>query len=56
MDDKDLKSILHKTFIEIYSDLEELADIAKKGSRQWKSMLQRLNRGANKIFWLLKFR
>ncbi|MCY9041422.1 hypothetical protein MOE48_08905, partial [Bacillus inaquosorum] len=25
------KSILHKTFIEIYSDLEELADIAKKG-------------------------
>ncbi|MCY7784669.1 MULTISPECIES: transcriptional regulator DegR [unclassified Bacillus (in: firmicutes)] len=31
MDDKDLKSILHKTFIEIYSDLEELADIAKKG-------------------------
>lgn len=31
MDDKDLKLILHKTFIEIYSDLEELADIAKKG-------------------------
>jgi hypothetical protein len=31
MDDKDLKSILHKTFREIYSDLEELADIAKKG-------------------------
>lgn len=31
MDDKDLRSILHKTFIEIYSDLEELADIAKKG-------------------------
>lgn len=31
MDDKDLKAILHKTFIEIYSDLEELADIAKKG-------------------------
>ncbi|NRF45508.1 transcriptional regulator DegR [Bacillus subtilis] len=31
MDDKDLKLILHKTFIEIYSDLEELVDIAKKG-------------------------
>lgn len=56
MDDKDLKSILHKTFIEIYSDLEELADIAKKGSRQWKNMLKRLNRGANKIFWRLRSR
>lgn len=50
MDDKDLKSILHKTFIEIYNDLEELADIAKKESHQWKSILKRLSRGANKIF------
>lgn len=56
MDDKDLKLILHKTFIEIYSDLEELADIAKKENRQWKSMLKRLNRDANKTFWRLKSR
>lgn len=31
MDDKDLKLIFYKIFIEIYSDLEELVDIVKKG-------------------------
>lgn len=50
MDDKDLKTILHKTFIEIYNDLEELADVAKKEGRHWKSTLKRLNKGVNKTF------
>ncbi|KJD53137.1 regulatory protein, partial [Bacillus amyloliquefaciens] len=31
MESNELQTVLHKTFVEVYKDLEQLVDIAKKG-------------------------
>lgn len=31
MNNKDFETVLHRTFQEVYSDLEQLVDVAKKG-------------------------
>jgi hypothetical protein len=31
VESNELQTVLHKTFVEVYKDLEQLVDIAKKG-------------------------